>query len=206
MHKSTKYITIFALAIALISLAIIITLKSEPKPKALVSAIDNKKTLPIGSDFILKNADGVLIDSKELRGKYMLIYFGFTFCPDICPASLIEMTHAIEELGKRANKLQAIFITIDPLRDNPEQLKSYFKEFDSRILPLTGTKAEIDIVANNFKVYYAIAPESIDDKENYMINHSSFFYFLGPDGKMIKYYGPGTKAEDMAKDMSLYID
>lgn len=199
MSKITKLITIVSVIIAIVSVGIMINVQVPEKPKAAVSGMISAPD-GMGGDFALYDMDGRLVRSQDLRGKYLLIYFGFTYCPDICPSSLLEMSRVIKYLGVDASSLQSIFITIDPKRDTPEQLKDYFTHFDPAILPLTGSKKEIDDVAAQFKVYYAVTAKSKDD-ENYMVDHSSFFYLVGKDGLLIKYYNSKISAAEMAGDI-----
>lgn len=207
MSNNTKYIAVVAMIIAIISLGIIIfgqpPVKSKPSEDGMASVSD----LELGGDFILHDPDGKVFDSSTARGKYLLIYFGFTYCPDICPASLLEMTQVINALGDQADKLQPIFITIDPKRDTNAQLKSYFASFDSRIMPLSGSEQEIRAVADKFKVYYARSTETGSDRDdNYMLNHSSFFYLINPKGKLIRYYDTKAAATTMAIDVKEFVE
>jgi protein SCO1/2 len=203
MSKTAKFITILSVIIAMVSLGIIINVEVPEKPKAGISGMISASN-DMGGDFALHDMNGNLVKSDDFRGKYLLVYFGFTFCPDICPTSLLEMSKVIKYLGADASALQPIFITIDPKRDTSEQLKDYFTHFNPSIIPLTGSKEEIDDIAAKFKVYYAVTAASKDD-ENYMVDHSSFFYFIGKDGKLIKYYNSKITAAEMANDILGYI-
>lgn len=204
MQKITRYILVFALSIAIISLIILFKLKVEPKPSPLEQRIAQANPVSLGGDFILHTMNGEIFDTKDYRGKYLLIYFGFTYCPDICPASLVEMNDAIINLQEKSEQLIPIFITIDPRRDTAQQLRNFLPEFNPRIIGLTGSEEEIKKVADLFKVYYARASEA--DTKNYMINHSSFFYLIGPDGRMIKYYHPNMNAQAMKIDIAKIIN
>lgn len=206
MYKISRLIFLFAAIIAIMSLALMLFLKSQPKPEANISNIVSYQENTVAGDFVLTDQNGRLVDAKDFRGKFLLMYFGFTFCPDICPSSLSEIGKIIENLGSKADMLQPIFITIDPERDNATQLKSYFLEFNPRILPLTGSREQINAVADRFKVYYAIAPEDVNEKKNYMINHSSFYYLVDKEGKLLRVYAPNTSAEEMSKDIELYLN
>ena len=199
MSKTTKLIAIVSIIIAMVSIGIMINVQVPEKPKAGISGMISAPN-GMGGDFSLHDMDGKLINSQDLRGKYLLVYFGFTYCPDICPSSLLEMSKVIKYLGDDASLLQPIFITIDPKRDTPEQLRDYFTHFDPSILPLTGSEKEIADVAAQFKVYYAVTAKSKDD-ENYMVDHSSFFYLVGRDGALIKYYNSKISAAEMAGDI-----
>ena len=145
------------------------------------------------------------MSSVALKGKFVLIYFGFAHCPDICPASLTEMAIALDLLKSNASQVQPVFISLDPERDNPKTLKAYFDNFDKRFIALTGTKDQIKDVAIRYKVYAAKTPGDSKVKGDYMINHSAFYYLVDKDGKFVKYYAAGTKAQDMAKDLVHYV-
>jgi protein SCO1/2 len=145
--------------------------------------------------FTLTDQFGNKFDSQSLKGKLALVYFGFTFCPDICPTSLGKIVNVISTCKKYGIDLTTIFISIDPARDTSENLLSYLKVFDASIIGLTGSPDEIKTVANIFKVYYA-KDENADPK-NYMLNHSSFVYLIDKNGKLAKLFSFEEKAEDI---------
>jgi protein SCO1/2 len=154
----------------------------------------------IGGDFILLDQDNKQFDSKQLRGQYMLIYFGFTFCPDICPASLAEIGQITSILKANNKHIKYLFISIDPERDTPEQLKNYFANFP-HIISLTGSKKQIQEVADKFKVYYSVASDGKQNTDHYMVNHSSFFYLVDDKGDMVKIYPSGSRGLDIGYDI-----
>lgn len=202
-----KYITITGIILIILSLIIIITKTPKPKPRpGSIDIIEKANINPseFGGDFTLIDQNGNKFDTINIRDKYQLIYFGFTSCPDICPASVIEMSKAIDQLNSqhKINNIVPIFITIDPKRDNVTQLKAYFENIDPNIIALTGSENEINQVAKKYRVYYSIAEGADKEKNNYMINHSSFFYLVGQDGKFIKHYVPGAKGEEIAHDIA----
>lgn len=201
-----KIILAVAFCLILLSLGVIITMTPEPKTKVLKNKDIgvNVQGSNIGGDFVLIDSSGKEVSSESLRGKLLLVYFGFTYCPDICPASLVEMVSALDEVEKYSKDLQAIFITIDPKRDTPQELNKYFKNFDARIMALTGTDFAIDEVAKKFRVYYSIADDGAKNTPNYLVNHSSFYYLIGKDGKLIKYYSPGVNGKEMGKNILKY--
>ncbi|MEQ9116061.1 MAG: SCO family protein [Rickettsiales bacterium] len=203
-----KIVSILGVCLILFSLVVIITKTPEPKPKAgSIDILEKAKLNPseFGGDFVLTNQDDLKIDSKSLRGKYLLVYFGFTNCPDICPASIMQVSTALEDIKSKDSdlysKLQLVFITIDPERDTSEVLKNYFDSMGVEIMAFTGTPEEVSEVAKKYRVYYSTVEGSKKDKGNYLVNHSSFFYLVGPDGKFIKHYIPNAKGEEIAKDI-----
>ena len=140
-------------------------------------------TKNIGGDFTLVNQDGKTVHDADYRGKYMLIYFGYTYCPDMCPTGLQSMAHALDTLAGDADKVAPMFITIDPARDTPEKLKTYVAEFHPKIEGLSGTDKQVEQAAAAYQVYYAKG-EQVDDHD-YVMDHSSLIYLMGPDGNFI---------------------
>jgi protein SCO1 len=133
----------------------------------------------IGGPFSLTATDGATVTDQSLRGKWLLIYFGYTFCPDACPTALGNISAALVKLGAHARRVQPLFITIDPRRDTPEVMAKYVKSFDPRILGLTGSAAALAVVAREFGVY--VAPQKAEG-DDYLIDHSSFIYVMNPQG------------------------
>jgi protein SCO1/2 len=142
----------------------------------------------IGGHFVLTDQDGRKYDSAVLAGRYPILYFGYTFCPDICPVDMQVLGQALKTLEAKAPakaaKLQPIFITIDPERDTPAVLKQYVAAFSPRLIGLTGTPQEIAGVAKSYAIYYQKAPAPAGSA-GYLMNHSREALLFGPDGKPI---------------------
>lgn len=138
----------------------------------------------IGGPFSLTSGDGKTVSDRDFRGKYMLIYFGYTFCPDVCPTSLNTMAEALDRLGPLGEKVQPIFITVDPKRDDPAAVKQYAAAFGPRMLGLTGTEEQIGAIARAFRVYYR-ENRTGPGPNDYSMDHSSILYLMGPDGRFI---------------------
>ncbi len=152
----------------------------------------------IGGDFSLTDGKGKTITNKDFRGKHMLIYFGFTHCPDICPTSLLLIQNAINQLGDKGKNIVPIFITLDPERDTPEAVGQYVAHFGPNLVGLSGTAEQIKHVADAYKIYY----RKVEDKDSamgYVIDHSGFMYLMGPDGKYVTHF-PHTIAEQSLTD------
>ena len=150
----------------------------------------------IGGPFSLVDHTGRRVSDADFRGKYELIYFGYTFCPDICPTELATMSQALDLLGQEAAQVVPIFITIDPARDTVEVMADYRQHFHPRLVALTGSEAEVAAAAKAFRVYFAKAGE---DDENYLMDHSSFVYLMDEEGRYVTHFGPDTSAETMAQ-------
>jgi protein SCO1 len=136
--------------------------------------------------FTLTAMDGAAVTIDTYRGKWLLVYFGYTFCPDICPTTLNAAADALRALDVRAASVQPIFVTIDPRSDTGTVLANYVKAFDPRILGLTGTPAQIAAAARTFHVFYERDDESGEGGDTYLFNHSSFVYLVDPNGHFVQ--------------------
>jgi protein SCO1/2 len=150
----------------------------------------------IGGPFTLTDQDGKTVRDIDFRGKYMLVYFGYTYCPDLCPTGLEGLAHMLDLLGKDASKVQTIFITIDPARDTPAKLKEYVASFHPSIIGLTGTSEQIDAVAKEYKVYYARG-ENVDEND-YIMDHSTLIYVMSPNGAFLMPFPDDSDPATMA--------
>lgn len=137
----------------------------------------------IGGPFQLVNQDGAAVTDASYKGKYLLIYFGYTYCPDVCPTGLQSMAHALDQLGAEVSKVQPLYITIDPARDTPSKIKEYIGSFHPQIVGLTGTPEQIAAVAKAYQVYYAKSAQV--DEQDYLMDHSSRIYLMDPNGKLV---------------------
>jgi len=144
--------------------------------------------LSLGGPFTLTTDEGKRLSSDTLKGKPFAIFFGFTYCPDICPTTLMELTTTIEAMGEDAGRMRFLFVTVDPERDTPDQLDTYLSSFDPRITGLTGTKQEIAQIAKAYRVYYEKVPTDGD----YTMNHSSLIYLMDDKGEFVDVLAHGT--------------
>jgi cytochrome oxidase Cu insertion factor (SCO1/SenC/PrrC family) len=151
----------------------------------------------IGGAFTLTDNSGKRVTDQDFHGKYTLVFFGFTSCPDICPAGLQLIAGALVKLGTKAQRITPIFISVDPQRDTPEKLAAYVKNFDPRLVGLTGTPEEIAAVAKAYKVYYAKVP-SKERPDDYTMDHTSIIYVMDPKGEFVTHFTPSTSVNDMA--------
>jgi protein SCO1/2 len=150
---------------------------------------------PIGGPFALVDHTGKPRTDAQFRGKLLLVYFGFTFCPDVCPTDLRSMGLAVDRLGKSGEAVQPLFVTLDPERDTPKHLAGYVPYFHRRMIGLTGDASSIRQVARAYRVYHAKVPTG---DRNYTIDHSGFIYLMDRAGKYLGFFPPGTPAERMA--------
>jgi protein SCO1/2 len=150
----------------------------------------------IGGEFTLVDQNGATRHAQDFRGKLMLVYFGYTFCPDACPTALQDMSRTIDLLGPKGDAVQPIFVTIDPARDTVEQMKLYASNFHPRLIALTGSPEQVAEAAKVYRVYYAKGKSS--GGNDYLMDHTVFIYLMGRDGKYVSHFPPGTTAEQMA--------
>lgn len=155
-------------------------------------------TAAIGGPFSLVDQDGKRVTEKDFAGKYLLVYFGYVFCPDVCPSSLYTMGEALDRLGDKAKRIQPILITVDPGRDTPEVMRQYVGNFRPGLIGLTGSAAEVAAAARAYRVYYAKAATEDADPDNYLMDHSAFVYLMAPDGTYITHFSHSTTPDDMA--------
>jgi protein SCO1/2 len=150
----------------------------------------------VGGPFTLTDQNGKLTSLADFRGKIVLLYFGYTFCPDVCPTDLLQIGNLIRSLGSDGDDLQPVFVTLDPERDTQEYLRGYVASFHPRFVALRGSEAEVRRVATAYKVYFEKVrqPNSI----TYFIDHTAFIFLLDREGRYVAFFPPGTSTERMA--------
>jgi protein SCO1/2 len=206
--------TLVARIIALASLALILILAGAvggalllrgPADSTAGTATETAETgsAAIGGPFALTDQFGHRRTDADFAGQFMLVYFGFTYCPDVCPTELQTMTLALDALGPEADKVTPIFITVDPERDTVEQMRAYAENFHPRLVALTGTSEEIAAAAKAYRVYYARVEGA--QPGTYSMNHSSFVYLMGPKGAFLTHFGPDTGPEEMADEIRQFL-
>jgi cytochrome oxidase Cu insertion factor (SCO1/SenC/PrrC family) len=157
---------------------------------------------PIGGPFALVDQNGVRRTDADFRGQFMLVYFGFTYCPDICPTDLQQMGLAVDQLGPAGDAVQPIFITVDPERDTPEHLKDYVAMFHRRFVGLTGDAGAVKEAARAYRAYYAKVELG---KSDYTVDHSAFIYLIGRNGEYLGFFPPGTSADLLAGTLRPFV-
>lgn len=158
----------------------------------------------IGGPFTLVDQDGRTVTDKDYDGLYRLVFFGFSYCPEVCPTELRKMAQVMEALGPLADRVQPIFITTDPERDTPETLKQYVSLFHPRLVGLTGTAEQIKAAEEAYKVYAAKIPG--DTPDGYTINHSAYTFFMGPDGAPLSMFAAEDGAAGIAADIRKVLE
>jgi cytochrome oxidase Cu insertion factor (SCO1/SenC/PrrC family) len=155
---------------------------------------------PVGGPFALIDHNGKPRTDADFRGKLLLVYFGFTWCPDVCPTDLQDISLALDKLGEAADQVQPLFITVDPERDTAAHLAEYVSLFHPRLIGLTGDAAAIRAAADAYKVYYAkVTNEAGTD---YTVDHTAFIYLMGADGKYLGFFPPSTPPERIAETIA----
>jgi cytochrome oxidase Cu insertion factor (SCO1/SenC/PrrC family) len=158
----------------------------------------------IGGPFTLVDGTSKEVTNARFQGRYMLVYFGFTHCPDICPTTLLLMMNALEQLGDQGRRVVPVFITLDPERDTPEKISTYVQNFSPNLVGLTGSAAQIKAAADAYKVYYKKVP--LEDSElGYVVDHSGFVYLMGPDGKYVTHFAHTTAEQAMVDGLRKHI-
>jgi protein SCO1 len=154
--------------------------------------------VPIGGPFELVDQDGRVVTERDFAGRLMLVYFGYTFCPDVCPTSLQTMSVALEQLGDDADDLAFLFVTLDPKRDTVAQMNAYVGLFEPAPTGLTGTAEQIAAAARAWRVYYRLHD---DGGEDYLVDHSSFVYLMDREGRYLAHFGHAATPEQMVEEI-----
>jgi cytochrome oxidase Cu insertion factor (SCO1/SenC/PrrC family) len=157
----------------------------------------------VGGPFTLTDQAGRQRSDSEFRGQLMIVYFGYTFCPDVCPADLMAITQALDELGPVASGIQPVFITLDPERDTSKVLGEYVAAFHRSFVGLTGSPEQIRKVANAYKAFYAKVPGQRADE--YAIDHTGVIYLMGRDGQYLGFMPPQTGPERLTEILRKYL-
>jgi len=149
----------------------------------------------VGGPFELIDQNGAVRREADFRGDYMLVYFGYSFCPDICPTSLWAMTVALDSLPtETAARIQPVFVTVDPARDTVEALARYATNFHPRLVALTGSEQQVAEAAKAYRIYYARQ----GDGEDYLVDHTSLIYLIDPSGKYVTHFNHLASSEEIA--------
>ncbi len=193
------------LALASLTVGAAVALAFVASKNNTATRVTTSGVVDIGGAFTLTDHKGRSVTEKSLLGKYSLVFFGFTYCPDVCPIALQNITAALDMLGPNSERITPIFITTDPERDTAEKIAEFVKGFHKDLIGLTGTPEQIKSAAKAYRVYYAKAMNK-DAPGGYTIDHMTVIYFMGPDGKYISHFNHATPAKDMAKRINLILE
>ncbi|TVO58640.1 SCO family protein [Denitromonas halophila] len=161
---------------------------------------------PLRPRYLLMDAKGRAVTNETFPEQFQLISFGYTFCPDVCPTTLAEVADVMKQLGPLAERVQPVFITVDPVRDTPVNLQQYADFFDPRIIGLSGSPALVAKVAQNYKVRYEIVREPDAAPDAYTVDHSAGMYVLAPGGSFVKKFAFGTPVSQIVDDLRQLIE
>jgi protein SCO1/2 len=165
----------------------------------LAVALPGVGAVSIGGPFELVDQHGATRTDQDFRGRYMLMYFGFTHCPDTCPTALLKMTGALEALAEldpvKAERVVPIFVSVDPERDTPEMLRSYAQSFHARLVALTGTPRQLEELGRTYGVFFAKVPTGAPGE--YLMDHTGFVYLFGPDGDYLEHFESDASMDDL---------
>lgn len=205
----SRAVLIFGVGLALFAVGVAAWLWTEMETRKATSssAVTASGAALIGGPFELVDQTGTTRSEGDFLGRYMLIYFGYVYCPDVCPTSLSNMTQALDELAEdapdKAAKIVPLFITVDPERDTVEVIESYAEHFHPEMVALTGNEAQVAKAAKAYRVYYAKAGE--EGSDDYLMDHSSFIYLMGPDGKYVAHFTHTAAPDEIAEALGRYV-
>jgi cytochrome oxidase Cu insertion factor (SCO1/SenC/PrrC family) len=187
----------FLAAVTVVAAAAVAAPAQEPDPARAARLMDDLMwgRGHVGGPFELTDHTGKKRTDADFRGKLLIVYFGYTTCPDICPTELLQIGLAVDKLGPAGNDVQPLFISVDPARDTTGVLAEYVSQFHPRLIGLTGTAEKIRAVADSYKAYYA--KYSPPDGAVYLIDHTGFVYLMGRSGEYLGFFPPGTSADRM---------
>ena len=195
--RSTRIILVSAAALAGLVLCFSLVLLAS----GLLSPAGTRQSAVIGGPFRLTDQNGRTVTEKDVKGAPFLVFFGFTHCPEVCPTTLFEISEILRKLGPDADRVRALFVTIDPERDTPAALKDYLSSFDPHMLGLTGDPAEIAAVAKAYRVYYKKVPL----EQDYTMDHTTIVYLMDKEGRFVSPFSLKRTAEAAAADLRRYL-
>lgn len=197
-------IALFVTVLAVISAVVYTQFKTADQSPVTTSG-PGLPTVQIGGPFTLVDHSGKTVTEKSFPGKYLLVFFGYTFCPDVCPTDLAVISDALDRLPEAdRDQIQPLFISVDPARDTAEVLKDFVTHFHPKMIGLTGTPENIAQTARLYRAYYAKAGDP-NAKEDYLMDHSATTYMMGPDGSFLTTFSHAMEPEAMATGIQKFI-
>ena len=156
-------------------------------------------SVPIGGAFEMVDHTGRTVTDDDFRGSYLLVFFGFANCPDVCPTSLAEMSRALDLLGDQVSAVQPLFVSVDPERDTPEVMAQFVQAFDPRIVGLTGTEEQVADMKEAYRVYSEKVPAEGQSSQDYTVSHQAQIYLMSTEGEYLTHFAYGTAPDEMAE-------
>ena len=198
MRRSQIAGIIILVIAAVIGASALIYVNNQKQP-TVTGGLGVSTAVPVGGAFSMTDHTGKRVTEALLQDRYSLIYFGYTFCPDVCPTELQDMSVAVNLAGEAGEKVTPIFVTIDPERDGQQEVSDYVEAFHPRMIGLRGTEEETTTIAKAFRVFYQ--PVNKED-EYYLVDHSNFIYLMGPDGRNIAIFNGDVDPQVMARGIA----
>lgn len=204
MSRNVKTSLIFA-TLGMASIVLLLLFELRTAGTDARQGAETRLSASIGGEFALTDQNGIRRSQTDFAGRPMLIYFGFTYCPDVCPTALDIMGGALDALQQRDaiayERLQPVFISVDPARDTPPVLRDYLAYFHPRLSGLTGSQADIDAIKSAFKIYAARGAAE-DENGNYNVDHSSFFYLMDENNRYLAHFDHAITPEILAEKLA----
>lgn len=202
MAKSPRRIFVYLGAALVVALVAVLWRAMEAGP---VRGSKSVGTPTIGGAFTLVDHTGKTVTDGDFKGKFSLVFFGYTYCPDVCPTALSTMADALEILGDDGAKVQPLFVSVDPERDTPEQLSMYVRHFNPRLVGLTGTPEQAAAAAAAYRVFFRKVEEEGADADDYLMDHTAIAYLMGPDGAFKVHFSHTVDVETMARRIKEFL-
>jgi protein SCO1/2 len=196
MTRSVRFFLILGIGLLLLDGALFLIAR-PPRSAHPAATVVSSGTAAIGGAFAILTTDGKAVTDQTYRGTWMLIYFGYTFCPDACPTTLTNMSIALQTLREEADPIQPLFITVDPKRDTAAVLGEYLKSFDPRIEGLTGSQQQTEAIVKTYRVF--AEPQKAQSDGSYLVDHSPYVYLIDPLGKFVDVIEGATPPAEMAE-------
>ncbi len=207
-RPSLPVLTALIAALAAIGLSALVVwnqLSNTTSSSGIASVVNFMPATAVGGSFSLTNSDGETVTDQTLAGNYSLLYFGYTYCPDVCPTELSNIAAALDLMKPAlADQITPVFITIDPERDTPTVAQDYASAFHPRMIGLSGDAKSVGATAKAFHVYFAKVAGGEDD--DYLMDHSGFVYLMGPDGALTTMFRPNADPERMASVLENFVE
>ena len=202
MAKIPSRIFVYIGTALVVALVLVLWWTMEAGPEQGAKSVG---TPTIGGAFTLVDHTGKTVTDGDYAGKFKLVFFGYTYCPDVCPTALSVMTDALDLLGSDAAKVQPLFISVDPARDTPEQLAMYVGHFGKGLVGLTGTAEQVAAAAKAYRVYYRKVDDKDAAQDEYLVDHTAIAYLMAPDGGFKVHFSQNTDAESMARRIREFL-